>query len=528
MSAFTRLREAATGSGGSRQEMGVREQLKAANIMADHFQENLARLEDTLEQGEWRRISANIEREFTRPGLDAICELSRALYLSHPLIKRAVDVTTYYTFAQGVTFKAVEDRVQNEVIDPQTADDGNRAELYGHHARILTDVDQLVEGNTFMALFTDLEGNVQIRSFPTRQIRQIYHLKGDSRVITFYHRQWTEQYFDEERGTIREIQQECLYPDWRYHPKNKPEKAGRLAIRWDAPIIHKRSGGLKDMMFGVPETYAAMDWARAYRKFLENWHTLVASLAKFAWNATTKGSKIKAGKEKLRSHLEESDTFVDDNETVPGGVFLGKAGDKMEAIPKSGAHTSAEDARPSRLMVASAMGLPDTILSGDVDVGNFATSKTLDRPTWLKMRTRQFTERDYHQDIFRYSIDAKIRAGKLPGKVIWTPGDLSYIEPGFDSEVKVTFPPILREDTVDMVKAIIAAATLEGKAEAGTIPPELTSKMLMETLEVEDIDAVMEELDAEERQDLQQTVNDLQSALAAAQKQPQKEPEPSA
>jgi hypothetical protein len=501
--------------------------------MADVAQENLARLEDSNEAGEWKRVAFNVEREFTRPGLDDICDLSRAMYLSHPLIKRLVNVTTYYTFGQGVTYKAMDDRVQKEVLLPHLEDEGNKRELYGHQARILTDVDQLVEGNVFMALFTDMEGSVKLRSFPTKQIREIYHMKGDARSITFYRRQWTEQVFDEERGTTKSVQEEGLYPDYLYHPKNKPEKIGRLNVHWDSPIIHKRTGGMKDMQFGIPETYAALDWARAYRKFLENWHTLVASLAKFAWNATTKGSKLKAGKEKLRSTLEDSDTFEDENETVPGGVYLGKPGEKLEAIPKTGAHTSAEDARPSRLMVAAAGDIPDTILSGDVDVGNYATSKTLDRPTWLRMRNRQFTERDWHQAIFRYLIDAKVRAGNLPGKVIWeSDGSNSYVEPKIDAEVKVAFPPILQEDTLDMVKAIIAAATLEGKTEAGTIPPEQISKMLMETLEVEDIDNVLSEIDASERRDLQNALEDLEKMSKSfgggnpEDKPPKKEPEP--
>lgn len=517
------IREAVTGSGPgpAGEERNMREQLRAASLMADVAQENLARLEDNMDAGEWKRISFQVEREFTRPGLDDICDLSRAMYLSHPLIKRVVNVTTYYTFAQGVTYEAVDERVQKEVVKPHLDDEGNKRELYSHQARLLTDVDQLVEGNVFMAMFTDIKGDVKVRSFPTKQIREIYHKKGDAQCITFYRRQWTESIFDEASGNIKQEQHEALYPDYLYHPKSKPPKIGRLDVHWDSPIIHKRSGGMKDMQFGIPETYAALDWARAYRKFLENWHTLVASLAKFAWNATTKGSKLKAGAAKLRSELDESDTF-DEEEDVKGGVFLGKPGDKLEAIPKTGAHTSAEDARPSRLMVAAASDLPDTIVSGDVDVGNFATSKTLDRPTWLRMRSRQFTEKDWHQAIFRYCVDAKVRAGKLPGTITYeTDGSNSYVEPKVDATVKVAFPPILQEDTLDMVKAIIAAATLEGKTEAGTIPPELLSKMLMETLEVEDIKEALDEIDPEERAELQKAVSDLEAAAKAVKPDPE-------
>lgn len=533
MGRLNSIREAAFGGGDSGggipapEPRSLKEELRAANVMAEVYQENLARLEDSMEAGEWKRVAFNVEREFTRPGLEDIIDLARAMYLSHPLIKRVVNVTTYYTFGQGVNYKAQDERIQKEVVNPHIEDEGNRREFYSHQATLLTDVDQLVEGNVFMGLFTDMLGNVKLRSFPTKQIREIYTKKGDAQTITFYRRQWTEQVFDETTGLLRTEQHEALYPDHLYHPKAKPAKIGRYDVKWDCPIIHKRTGGLKDMQFGIPEVYAALDWARAYRKFLENWHTIVASLAKFAWKATTKGSKLKEGAAKLRTTLEDGDDWNDENELEAGGVFAGKENEDIEAIPKTGAHTSAEDARPSRLMVAAASDLPDTIVSGDVDVGNFATSKTLDRPTWLRMRSRQFAERDFRQAIFRYIVDAKIRAGKLPGKVIFeTDNSNSTVEPGIDATIKVSFPPILQEDTLDMVKAIIAAATLEGKTEAGTMPPELLSKILMETLEVEDVDAALEEIDAEERVELQKAVSDLEELLKAKQAPPEEEEPP--
>jgi hypothetical protein len=497
-------------------------------VMNEIFEERLSELEDASSEGQWKRISMQVEREFTRPGLDDIVDLSRAMFLSHPLIRRAINVTTYYTFGQGVSYNHEDDTIQKEIVEKATKDPGNRRELYGHQQRMLTDVDQQVEGNTFFALFTDLEGNVKIRSFPTKQIREIYHKDGDERTPMLYLRQWSETYLDENTGTVKSRSMGCLYPDWLYRPKVKPAKIGRIPVRWDAPIMHKKSGGLKSMQFGVPEVYSALDWARAYKQFLENWHTLVASLAKFAWKASTKGSKLKEGKEKLRSHLDDSDTLFDENEGPAGGIFMGKKGDDLTAIPKTGAHTSAEDARPSRLMVASATDLPETILSGDVDIGNFATSKTLDRPTWLRMRSRQFAEKEFEQNLFRYMMDAQILApgGTLKGTIEYDSDGCITVKSDYD-DVKVAFPPILQEDLLDQVKAIIAAATLEGKSESGTIPPQLVSKMLLETLEVEDVQQALDEIDPEERKELNDAVAGLTQALASMEKEaPNPEDEP--
>lgn len=508
-----RLREAIFGENKANPvERSLREQLNMADVTVENLRENLSRLEQGVESGEWRRIAFQTMREFTRPGLDDVSELSRAMYLSNPLIQRAVNVTTYYVWGQGATFKAEEEQIQKEVVEPQMEDDGNRAELYSHQARLLTEVDQMIDGNVFLALFTDPMGQVSIRSIPVNEIRNIHHKPGDRQQIWYYRRIWTEEEFDVKTGRIQEKERECLYPDWRYQPVVKPNSIGGVEVLWDAPVIHRKTGGLKHMMFGFPETYAAIDWARAYKKFLEDWHTLVASLARFAWQATTKGKNIPKAKAKLQS-TEQTEGRERNPRGPAGQVAFVPEGDELTPIPKTGANTSAEDAKPSRLMVASTFDLPDTILSSDPQQGALATAKTLDRPTELGFRNRQISNAELHQDIFRYSVDARVRRGRLPGRVETLPSGLTVVEPTLSPKVTVTFPPILEHDVLALVQSIVAAATLEGKAEAGTIPREETSKLLMEAIGIEDIEGALEELGEEGTEQLAEAINRLSESL---------------
>lgn len=477
--------------GGSTRERELEEKLDQALAQGGLLQENLHRLEDSVLSDEgWRRLSASADQEFTRAGIDRITETSRALYMSSPLIKRAVDVTSYYTWAQGVTFTASDDAVQADVVDAVQADEGNRAELYSHQARILTDVDQQVDGNVFLSLETDpTTGFVSIRSIPVGEIREIYTQPGNRMQVQYYRRQWNEQTLDLSTGGVEVEAKEALYPDYRYQPDSRPDVIGGMPVRWDAPIIHQKTGGLKHMQFGVPETYAAFDWARAYKKFLEDWHTLVASLAKFAWRVSTKAKNVN----KAKGQMEGTDRYG------VGSAFIGVEGSDISPIPKTGATTSADDARPSRLMVAAATGLPDTILSGDANVGNFATSKTLDRPTELQMRSRQTMWADLHRNIFTYAAEQWYR--KRGGTV---PADLTF---------DISFPSILEHDQDTVIKSIVAAATLDGRTEAGTIPRDLLSKILMEELGVEDIDTALSDLDSEQETQLEQAVDDLAEIL---------------
>ena len=502
-------------------ERGLREQARSANIMADEFKENLHQLELAMEDEGWRRLAASLEYEFTRFGLEMMIRLSRALYLSNPLIKRGINVKTYYTWAQGFSLKAADQRVEDEVVLPTIEDDPNRLELFGQQARILTDVDQQVEGNIFVALFTTGDGDVSVRTIPTEQIKEIITQEGDKRIVTYYRRAWVEDIFDPTTGGVRSEAREVLYPDWCYHPEKKPEHHGSLQVEWDAPIIHQRTGGLKDMRFGIPDPYSVMEWARAYKGFLEDWHSLVKSLSRFAWKLSTKGKKVKKLKERLEQEpdpgtAEEEESLRRRIRTPVGEAFVGKEGDDITAIPKSGVTASADDARPSRLMIAAGFDLPDTFLSGDVDIGNFATSKTLDRPTELGFKNRQTMWADLDQNIFRYCCDAKVRAlaPGFTGREIKDPRTgLLVIKPDFDPTVTLNFPPILESDKKANIGAIIAAATLEGKADAEVLPEELTAKMLLEALGVEDVDKVMEELPDEEAEEVTEALNNLREAI---------------
>ncbi len=529
MSVGSRIVEAFGGTSRDKVIGELTEAVRSERVNNDVIHESLRRLEMAMEEEGWRRTTASIEQEFTRGGLTDMIRISRAMYLLHPLVKRAVDVKSYYVWGNGVTFQANEDMIQEQIVLPMMADDSNRDELFGHQAQILTTVDRQVDGNLFFALFTNDLGDVSVRSIPTEQILEILSREGDGRILTYYRRMWTEETMTD-NGAIERKQRDELYPDWRYHPRTKPDTFGGLPVNWNAPIISRKTGGFKSMKFGVPETYAALEWARAYKGFLEDWHTIVKSLSRFAFKATTKKRKLKGLRKKLEEEGkgEGGSSAAEEEEPKGGGpsglrrprrigdVFAGGENDDISPIPKTGATVGADDARPSRLMIGASFGLPDTILSGDVDVGNFATSKTLDRPTELMIVSDQRFEGDLRADIFRYCIDAKIRAlaPGFRGKEVTDPrSGLLVIEPDMDATVNVTFPPVLEHDQKASVESIVAAATLMGRTDAHVMPPELLSKMLLEALGAEDIEKVLDELPEEETEEVADAIEALREAI---------------
>lgn len=490
--------------GGGSDGLSLSEQNQALKLNDEFLRETISALEDSYRDPEWRLTNALVEMDFTRQGLKEMIDSSRSMYLINPLIQRSVDVTTYYTWAQGATFSMENEDVFNTIMVPLMDNDANRSELYDHEARIQTDVDQQVEGNVFIAMPTNIFGEVSVRTVPTAEIKEIIRKPGDAAVIMYYRRAWVESVWSDNLGSSAPVEREELYPDWRYHPTSKPSSSGSLKINWQSPILHAKTGGTKKMDFGVPATYSSIPWAKAYKGFLEDWHTVVKSLSRFAWKATGKKKPLETIKAKLRGGSKEEDEKPTDEfrrrRKEIGDMFAGTEGSDLQAINKTGATIASEDSRPSRLMVSSGMGLPDTILSGDAQQGALATAKTLDRPTELYFVHRQKFWTSIHQGISRYAIDSAIRYGLITGglKDFDKRTGMDSIVPPSGCTLDLTFPPILEHDQKDVIEGINVASAF--------IPEETTSQLMLEALGVEGIKEALKQMEIEREQRKKQSL----------------------
>lgn len=466
-------------------------------------QERLAELEAAT-QG-WDQIGASGEREFSRDFLKRITALSRLMFLKNPLVNRAVTLQAFYVFGQGMTVQAAHPEV-NDVVQAFMDDPKNKAELTSHQTRTETEQSLQVEGNVFFVLFTNaVTGRVRIRTIPVDEIEDIVANPDDAREPWYYKRSWTQR----QVFTNSVTQHSAYYPDWRYRPTQKPTAIGGAAVEWATPVYHVRVGGLKGMRFGVPELYAAFDWATAYKAFLEDWATITRALARFAFKATTPGGArgVAAARAKLATTVGSDDRSERNPAPVTGSTFIAAAGSGADLTPikTAGATTSAEDGRRILLMVAAATGMPESFF-GDVSVGTLATAKSLDRPTELKFRDRQTLWADVVGDILGYVVDQAVIAPKGPLKgdvttddegerVVTLATDPETGEP-INRTVTVEFPPILEHDVEQAIRAIVSGTTLDGKQPVLDSPEmlELILKLVFQALGVKDSDEVLDTL----------------------------------
>jgi len=461
-----------------------------ANLAWDNevLRETLTALEYQLDNEGWTTVSQSLDSEFSRDALRKINALVRLYWLKNPLIQRGVNVQSYYVFGQGVEI-AADDQDVNDAVQYFLDDAKNQTELTSQQALMMKETELTLFGNVYFVFFVK-SGRVRIRTIPETEIDDIVTNPEDAKDPWWYKRVYSVRQ-DDGRYAPKTV----YYKDWRYTGRDKPTD-GEIAAE---PVYHVKVGGLSDMRFGVSEVYAALDWAKAYKSFLEDWATIVRAYSRFAWNLTvpTKAG-IATAKAKLATTISTGGASETNPPPVTGSTFIGQGDVSMQPIRTAGATTSAEDGRRLLLMVASSMGIPESFF-GDVSVGTLATARSLDRPTELKFVSRQSLWGDVLQDICDYVVLQAVRARILPGTIEeqddGTP--LVTLPAGEDGEerdatVSITFPPILEHDVAATVESIVKAATLGGSPMADTIDPMTISRLLLTALGVEDVDAVME------------------------------------
>lgn len=471
--------------------------------------ERIAELELALEDVGWTRTAMIGDREFTRQALRTISRNCRIAYLKNPLINRAIETTRFYVFGHAVSIQAQDPDI-NAVVQAWLDDPRNKVEFTSGETMGLKEVDIEVDGNVFLALFTNPStGYVTIRSFPFDEIEEIITNPEDRKEHWFYKRVWNKRTVDMASGIDTVAVQTTYYPCIDYDPvgADRVDAIGGKKVEWDTPVLHVKVGGTSDMLWGVPEVYSAIDWARAVTRDLETYATMKMALARFALSLTVKGGKTArdAAKSKLATTFASTAIaggFDTNPPPVTGSAFIAsEGGTKLDVIRTAGAQPNPEEGRALRLMVSAATGIPETILMGNADVGNRATAQTLDRPTELKMRDRQSLWAAVLRRIIGYLLRKAVDSpsGPLTGKgtvaenpitglneLVW--GDET------DTTITIDFPDIVEHDTATAVKAIVDAATLAGQFSKDTLPDREVSRALMQALNWEDVDSKLEDL----------------------------------
>jgi hypothetical protein len=406
-------------------------------------------------------------------------ELAIAL---NPLIKRGVNLRTAYIWGQGVTVTIRDEASTGQDIQAvltQFWDDPMNGPLCTLDGQIDRERELAGPGEVWLALPTTERGRVRVRPLPAGEVTHIVTDPEDKYTDWFYLREYT----------VARKPHKVLFPALGYRPAIRPDVMDHDAavyvdrpdltgveIRWDSPVLKFMVNKLGKR--GLGDVFASVPWAVAYKGFLEAWHRIMISLAKYVWQAKTKPDKAqKVAQEILANAARQK----------PGDTLISDPGTGIEAISKSGATFDADSGKPLAGMIAAGLGVPVTMLLTDPGIsGARAVAETLDEPTQLEFGVRRKLWSAVMQEVVGWVIDSAVRGGTLRGTVE-RDGDREVVTlPEADNRtVVVDWPPFDSTPMETLVKAITEAQQTE------TIPPLVILRLLLKALEVEDADEIL-------------------------------------
>lgn len=474
------------------------------------FKERLWELELALEDRGWVREVTLANLEFSRLGVQQLVRICRIYAIKNPWIKRGAEICALYVFARGVEIRS-EDSTANDVI--QDFLERNKKEL-GHVALAAKELSIQTDGSLYFGLVSAPDGSVKVTMLDPLEIMDVITDPDDTSVPRYFYREWSR--LDTEKNLSPENMKVWL-PSLDYQPATKPASIHGIKVNWDMPVCRVKIGCPASWRWGVPPLYASIDWARAYKDFLEDWATVQRSLSRFALMIETKGGSgaIAAYNALLNTTFADAQgTQIERNPPpVTGSAHISGPGNTVKPFQSAGSKDSPEQARRLLLGVAAAQGMPETFY-GDASTGSLATAQSLDRPTELKFLEMQNRWIDTLNQILQYvlmvssgtlksqmreSLDGKklriipMRARMTVNGIIWEAGRI--MEKG-DVNIIVKFPAVLEHDPAAMVDAWAHVATLGGRTgiPAGVVDRRTVAAGMLHEIGFEDVATLLDDI----------------------------------
>lgn len=509
-------------------------------------------IELALQNVEWRREVNLSWLEFSRWGIQQIILISRLHYIKHPWLKRGINLAAYYVFGRGV-----------EISSPDEGANDVLTEFFERNRKTLGQVGLAslekrlhYDGQVFFVLFPDTEstGKVNCRTIDATEIQDIITDPDDTDTPWYYKRIWTERIANPVDGTVATSAREAWYPALNYTAPSIKDAFGAAhndAILWNSPVYHMRAGtGVSKWHFDVPIVYAALDWAKAGRKFLEACLTTMQSLAQISMTMSTKGGQqaIEGIKQQLGTTVNAApgNSLWDTNPTaVNASIFASGPGTKLEAFKARDMGANPADVKEYRNMVGIVLDIPPTWL-GDLETSNLATAQTLDRPTELGFLEKQERWRETLVILSQYVLGVSKGAPSgalresIGKRADWTVGDVRVIEAkrrylasgrwvyesdktpkANEIQIRVTFPSIREGDIPALIGAVVAAMTLGNRGgQIVGIDEKAGVKKLFELAGIEEADELMEEMYPDKEYEPDRTQQELTAPIPKLQPRP--------
>jgi len=340
-----------------------------------------------LEDAGWINLSKGTGDVITSADRINNLKLSRLYSAKDPLGKQAIRLWTDYTFGSGMVWDT-EDETAKKVLDAFWNNKANQGVLSPRGQRKSSD-KLLIDGEIFFAIFLGVKGEEKIRFINPLEITEIISNPDDIEDVRYYKRVWTTPQGQSKTAIYRSTS----------NLKNEAtlDKDGKLVKSTeDAVVYHLAFNTISQR--GNPLLLPALIWIKYYTKFMASRIAVMLALAKFAWRSKVKGGQAAVDAIKSKTH---------DKGVNAGSTLVENLGVDTQPIKTdTGAQQAYQDGRQIKLMIASAVGIPEQYF-GDISIGNLATAKTVELPMMKMFQSYQAiwgsAYKDINDVIFEYN-----------------------------------------------------------------------------------------------------------------------------
>ena len=385
---------------------------KALATQVNDLAESLADVQMALDNIGWRPLGEDADmNELPLSAIKGYTQVTRALAVINPLIKRGIAVRTAYIWGNGIKLDGLEKHpefVKSAVNQKYLLSDKAWQEL---ESCLATD------GNFFLLVTKPgaKSTNGAVARVPMRQITGTISNPDNSEEIWFYKREWKTTVT--KANSEEEVAQDNVvyFPAIDYDEANgKPRRFKGKKVNWDGQRIaghsvNKQTG----WKWGVPDLLSVIFWAKAHKEFLECQATLVKAYSRFAWKvATPTAANAKAAATKVGS-APSIDPLTGQPQSV-GATAVTGMGATISSVGRTGGSVDFEAGLPLAGYVAAGLNVPLNELTADAGNANRASAETLSGSNEKVMRARQSEHKMFFESIFNFlGFEVKVSFDKI-------------------------------------------------------------------------------------------------------------------
>jgi hypothetical protein len=444
-----------------------------------------------------------------RPSRETQVERAHNFYFNDPLMKRTVDLVTFFTFANGLAKPGYSENQDNTGIDEAIAlgfinafwaNPMNRQLITKAKAQHEKSLELQLQGNIFFTLFWDdvaarnlvrqitswfeegmsahemptsqLPSPLEVSDIPQQEIVDVIMHPGAKKVPVYYKRIFRPRSHNFTTDTWDYDDEEVVryYRHWEHEaptqfngqPWGPPTNKIGQGVVYHLPI-NKTS----EMKFGQTQLQSYMKWAAGLNEFMTARMSVMMAISQIALQAKTKGGPKQV--QQVQGALADISRMAGDIEglattrRIPGEMGRTKAAtssggvDLQPMVQDTNAAGAATDIQTMKGQIAAGSGVGTQHIGGEGASLAFTTST--DAPTYRIIESFQKLWEDMFVDTVSYGIK------KLD------------LDPG---RVEMKMPPILSRD-FNLVATGLAA--MLSSVDPGVFNRELVRFYVGEVLE---------------------------------------------